>query len=730
MQAPKLDNRNSTVIVEQALKLAKIYVTEQEWKGLVDKNEPGRGLIDIFARLMEILIERLNRIPDKNFLSFLDMVGVEQKPPSPAEVPVTFLLSKAAQAGGEIPECTQVATTQTEKADAQVFETRKTFFATPAELKKVINLLPKEDQYSKLELIDIPPKPEDLEDESSTITALSGDMHSFESIDHILCLGSEALFGRKEIIQIELTFSLENSHKNIFSKSNLEWKKKFNKEEDDWEKIDVIDNDYNKSMANEVKVTLREFAGTEKTDLNGKKDYWIACHFVGDFEGLLTPKISNVTGKVSTPAGQPITSSIESAFFNLNPIDLSKPFYPFGERPKYGDAFYIGNKEAFSREVNKVTLTFTILPYTDPDIEYKFKNMKAGNTKVIETIIKWQYLDDDELWQNIVKFRHKVSITKNADSTFAPIVHETYKDDDTNQITDKNGAFFCIANNPTISTFDFNIPPDIRSKKLFEQGNYWIRALIINSDPYGENAYYESTTDPNHPYVVIGPTFIPPIIENVEVTIDSYKADQPIPVEAIQTKNNFSFVDHSGKVELDESYSFQPFIPITSHEVNTNGEFFAEEPAIYMGFDRPFGDVFISMFVHLKNIVSKEVFPLETGFPQIVWEYVSQVNGNINWKPLDVQDGTANLTSSGTVDFLGPNDSGKIRTFDLLAEAELYWYRARLKEGAYDHPPQVKGIHLNTVMAALHCLIKRPEIRTSNCIYHIEYLVHIRDRAF
>jgi hypothetical protein len=685
MQAPKLDNRNSTVIVEQALKLAKIYVTEQEWKGLVDKNEPGRGLIDIFARLMEILIERLNRIPDKNFLSFLDMVGVEQKPPKPAEVPITFLLSKTAQKGGEIPVGTQVATTQTEKAVAQVFETRKTFFATPAQLKKVINLLSEEDQYSELGLIDIPPKPEDLEDESKSITVLISNVSEIQQIDHILYLGSENLFGRKEATDITLSLALDGNQVSIFDfRDSLKWYT-YNKEDKDFTNEITVSDD--SSAPNNT--LFADFQGAEESEVNGKKDFWIACEYTGNFNGIQELKIIGIAGN-STPVGLSTGLTIEAAFSNSLPIDPSTTFYPFGDQPKLGDSFYMGSK-AFSPDLASVTLSFTIYPYLKSSLQSKFKNITK--TTFVRTEVEWQYLDENGEWRYLTLFKHTLEAAPT--NNLPDITHTITRD---NSPTDtEDGTFFGIdPDNSDSAPLTLAIPADIGFKKVHKQENYWIRAIIRSSDPYGKEAYYEPTGDSTNPVVVIGPTLIPPIVTGIAVTNQSTQT--PIPIESIQTKNNFEFVDHTKEMSKP-AYSFQPFILITSHAVDTNNEFFAEEPAIYMGFDRPFGDVFISMFAHLKDIVSKEVFPLETGFPQLVWEYVSQVNGNISWKPLDVQDGTANLTSSGTVDFLGPNDSGKIRTFDLLAEAELYWYRARLKEGAYDHPPQVKGIYLNTVMA-------------------------------
>ena len=53
--------------------------------------------------LHRVLIERLNRAPDKNFLAFLDMIGVSLLPPIPARAPVQFARSPPAPA--RMPSC-------------------------------------------------------------------------------------------------------------------------------------------------------------------------------------------------------------------------------------------------------------------------------------------------------------------------------------------------------------------------------------------------------------------------------------------------------------------------------------------------------------------------------------------------------------------------------------------------------------------------------------------------
>lgn len=682
MQAPKIDPRSYREIMDKAVELARHYLPE--WQGIDDQKDPGRAMLELFARLMELLIARLNKIPDKNFLSFLDMVGIEQLPGKSAEVPITLLLSKKSQVGGEIPAGTQVATTQTDTADAQVFETRKTFYATPAKLQRVISLIPDDDSYSGLIIGELPPKPADLGDTSQTITAFK---KNDSPLQHILYLGNETLFGRKETITLKLTFLLKHNQKEMFTKNNLEWKK-YNKEQDIWERIDVGDDDYDKSVSNEVTVTFEQFEGTDKYEVNEKEDYWIACYFEGEFgTGIEELNITGISGNISPPGsnttGKP---KIDAAFSNSNPIDLSKPFYPFGERPKYGDALYLGSKQGFSPDVTQITLRFTILPYKDATLKKIFQNITNDTT--VTTTVEWQYLDKDEVWQSITTFEHTLEVQKSN----LTITHKWNGNPTTNQ----DASFFGIdPNNSNIARLSVSIPPDkIGLHEWNQQENYWIRAILRSTEPYGKDATFESTTSSNQPFVVIGPTFIPPIIETIEIESYTYNSSL-INISSIKTKNNFGLAE-------DRDYPFTPFISITLHPVKANTSFFAEKPALYMGFDQAFGDVYISIFFHLKEVFSAIGFPLERGNPHIVWEYMAS---DYVWKALDVEDDTADLTSSGPVAFTGPADSEKVAIFGGLAEKyadqfePLYWYRARLADGRYDYPPEIKGIYLNTVMA-------------------------------
>lgn len=58
-------------------------------------SDPGVTLIELFAWMTELLVYRLNRVPEKNYVKFLEMLGIELQPASSARALLTFRLSAA-----------------------------------------------------------------------------------------------------------------------------------------------------------------------------------------------------------------------------------------------------------------------------------------------------------------------------------------------------------------------------------------------------------------------------------------------------------------------------------------------------------------------------------------------------------------------------------------------------------------------------------------------------------
>jgi|GEM_PF-351800 len=87
LPSPNLDDRSFDQLVEQA----KALIREKcpAWNDL-SPNDPGMVLVEVFAYLTEALIYRLNRLPEKAYLEFLNLMGVKMRPPAAAQVELLF----------------------------------------------------------------------------------------------------------------------------------------------------------------------------------------------------------------------------------------------------------------------------------------------------------------------------------------------------------------------------------------------------------------------------------------------------------------------------------------------------------------------------------------------------------------------------------------------------------------------------------------------------------------
>ena len=120
LPAPNLDDRRFQDLVDDAKRL--IQRRCPEW---TDHNvsDPGVTLIEAFAMMVDQLLYRLNRMPDRNYVKFLDLIGVKLFPANAATANVTFWLSAPQPATVEIPLGTRVAAPQRDGLDDVTFTT-------------------------------------------------------------------------------------------------------------------------------------------------------------------------------------------------------------------------------------------------------------------------------------------------------------------------------------------------------------------------------------------------------------------------------------------------------------------------------------------------------------------------------------------------------------------------------------------------------------------------------
>jgi len=120
VQAPAIDPRTFQDLVDEAKRRIPLYCPE--W---TDHNvsDPGVMLIELFAWMVDILLYRLNEVPERDFLKFLDLIGARPRPAVPATAELTFWFTAPSTGTREIRRGIEVATRQTETRPAVLFTT-------------------------------------------------------------------------------------------------------------------------------------------------------------------------------------------------------------------------------------------------------------------------------------------------------------------------------------------------------------------------------------------------------------------------------------------------------------------------------------------------------------------------------------------------------------------------------------------------------------------------------
>lgn len=115
-----LDDRTFQDLVEECMLRIPRYCPE--WTNY-NPSDPGITLIELFAWLTDQMLLRFNQVPRRQYVAFLEMLGVRLLPPSPAKTDITFYLTAKLPNRYSIAAGTEAATLRTETEEAIVFST-------------------------------------------------------------------------------------------------------------------------------------------------------------------------------------------------------------------------------------------------------------------------------------------------------------------------------------------------------------------------------------------------------------------------------------------------------------------------------------------------------------------------------------------------------------------------------------------------------------------------------
>lgn len=650
---PKIDTRDQKMLVEQAKKLVLYYCPEYKDASLLESDKYADALINIFSRMMEIIIQRLNKVPEKNFLTFLDMNGVSLYPPRVARAPLTFTITEGAVQYGSIPAGTQVATADEETL---VFETENELTVIQPKLVKAVSINPWDDRWTDHVLN---AKEEEVLFKGKNL------------IPHRLYLGHKELFGLKEKATIVLDVKLS---KDVSIK---DWEVKWYYYDKDsqpkpWtasgKDRSGMDNNDVVNLLKSGQIIFQDISGiSEKTltgyeEDTGQKKSWTNNWIFAELQKPIPkelPEIDAIKAMVTIKS----KSTPDLAFFNNLPIDLTKDSYPFGEKPKFNDTLYLGSEEVFSKEKADITIKVQLSDKSAVPL--------PDTTKIK---LRWEYWNGKG-WEKIGE------TTQNG--VPAPDPKDPYSFKDTTNAFTREGE----------QTVEFKCP-DIEPFEIGGQKNYWIRVRIIDGN-YGKEATYVQDKDAsgNLVWKYVTATFKPPSISAIKM---EYSFTSSSDLGAVLSYNDFAYQEQTW-IAKEGGKSFTPFQAVEDRQ-----------PALYLAFEPNIATLPVTIFFPLLEKIftyqesEKETFESAS----LIWEYWK---GN-NWHELKVEDNTKNMTERDIIQFLAPADITERPRF----EEEHHWIRARLEKGKYDDYPRLKALYTNTVWAHNMVTVQNEILGSSN----------------
>jgi baseplate J-like protein len=647
-RAPLIDTRDADKVAAQVKELLKVYA--RKWK---DNDPLGTALINIFARFAELIIERLNQTPDKNFLAFLDLLGAARLPPQPARVPLTFSLAEGATVDAVVPAGTQVGAAPPAGEEQPVlFETERDLVVTSARLQSLFMRDPKNDKYADRSAILAP-------EWTGEVSMFQGE----HTIEHSFYLGHKTLLACTAIQNLKLDVKLATPGNSL----SLQW--------EIWDGKEGIkltltaEEDGTAGLSNNGEVVFRLPPAFPELAFDTLTNRWLRCRLKTSI--TIEPKTKLPTIKLPTIKeiklkvwSAPDALRLDAAAVNALPLDLSKEFFPFGEKSKLGDSFYLTHREAFSRVGAKVVLFFSVV---EPN-EYIQAEAGVQIIPASRSIPKLVW----EFWNG--RAWREFSLD-----------------------TDDSASFTKVTKEGLLNRVVFTVP-GIEPTIINGIESYWIRARISEGN-YGKDGEFgpvlndKGELDKDEKgqikYKLSASTLVPPQL--AWLTVEYIQEAKP---EAILTVNDFARAQVEKDPETGELKAFQPFLAATE-----------TTPALYLGFSLPMGRTAfpnrpLSLYFSIAEVEYQSGTESSSTAPQLAWEYW---DGKA-WVATSVYDETEALAHSGLVIWLAPADIALRADFGL---SKRYWLRVRLASGAYPKPPidaypkppRLRRVLLNTMMA-------------------------------
>lgn len=718
IEPPKIDKRTFSRLAETLRSMVPHYTPE--WKA--EEKDAGTALTKIHAFITEMVITRLNQVPRKSLIAFLDMLGIKLLPAQPSRVPLVFKLAQGTTADILVPPRTQASAAKTEEHDEVPFETEENLLAVTSKLKEVISVDPAADAIY-VHTANVVATDGSVRDQQDAFILFAGTNQQ----EHSLYLGHKDLLNIKGPGEIRLSVSVPLAAGNASLDLLWEyWGEDKEKKTDRWISLEVRSDGTDglrrngeivlyKGLDGEIKeAKLKDiFSATGRVAIKDAtvadtKNRWVRVSLKTKLTGGLCAKLPVVdTLFLKTVPTEPVP--IEAGFFNDVALDYTKTSFAAKITDCGGPVimaapmavaagsvtFNVDSVEGFlvndevrilrgGKEMTEATILSLSAEFKQMTVSFPGSYICAADDIVqskeeVANVLAFGsqpklydafYIASKEAFS---KKGAKISLSFDLGiddrlsglvPTADPTLAWEYWDGKGWQaltiLKDETDRLLTAGEGEVVQ---FLCPQGIEETEVFGQKNYWIRARIVGGD-YGREQY---TLDPTTNVISVSRRFKLPVIRDLTV---QYVFNEGIELETCLSHNNLDFEDRTAEAKT-AGLPISPFIPLPD-----------AEKALYLGFDKQLLGGPVRIF-----FAAGELSYEEENKPEIEWRCS---NGG-GWSVLDHLDETEGFVIQGILDFIGPTGFAAQSIFD----ANLYWLRGGLVKGLYETLPSLSGIFPN-----------------------------------
>ncbi|MEJ7600566.1 MAG: putative baseplate assembly protein [Kofleriaceae bacterium] len=636
---PKLDDRTFHDIVEEAISMIPRYAPE--WTNH-NPSDPGITLIELAAWMTDLLIYRLNQVPDKNYVAFLNLLGIKLRAPRAAKGLVRFSLVEGATKQ-RVPRGTQISTPQATEEHTVTFETARDTVVTSAKPDRCFSYF--DEAYSE--------NSNYIDPEPGTIDQPFEIFAGAQRIERYLYLSDPRFANTGEAALLRIYLGTPERGNRDLARL-LEWEYW---EGTRWKHLEPA----------QIEIDRGEIAFLgplrfEPTTVNHIEGLWMRGRLAEVPESPEDSEIDTIRARVEV-IGEGLLPT--QAYANLDnnaflTLDLGKNIYPFGKDPKVDCVLYLACDELLQTADSYISIEMlladsSVIPRPNPSEQL---------------VLAFEY-SDGKRWRHLGRSAPRGALPGAGD--------ELGFHDDTKAMSQSG-------------TVSFRRPKDMEPVELNGVTKRWIRVRIEKGD-YGEQGQY---TLENEKWLFKDDRPLrPPALRSMTFR---YREDYR-DLRHVLAFNDFQYTDVT-EVARTEFTIFQPFQAKPDESPALYFGYSARPPTdaigLYFNLDEELGlgslpsDEAEIATTELDKYETMRRLAWETG-QRVVWEYWD----GRQWEPLAVDDETSGFTSSGFMFFVAPDDWIASSKFT----EERFWLRARLEQGGYVKPPRLRMVVTNAIDA-------------------------------